>query len=258
MHNFLAKKTVLSFGLAGLFIACCNLAQADGLSDLKASLNNLPGTAQLKAFIDVKTTKRGEGKGQEESSGQANLSIESNARGMHVIYSKDMLTLLENEERAKEKDSKKKTPTLNTMNSVSTTALRQIASSSSQLSRTIENATFKGEKVDTFNGKPARVLNFEMSIDNLFPKESEVVKKFESTLVVWIAADGTPLASKSHQFRSIRFMMVISVDITEDVDLTYGIVGDRLVTLKKESKSSGSGMGGKGDDKTTMTLQIQP
>jgi hypothetical protein len=258
MHKFSTTKTAISLSIAGLFSVFCGMAQADGLSDLKTSLTNLQGTAPLKAIVDVKTNgRRGKGKSLEETTGQASLSIENSARGMQVIYSKDTLTLLENEERAKEKDPKKKTPTLTAMNLVNTATLRQMASSSGQLSRTIENATFKSEKMDVFNGKPARLLSFEMSIDKLDPKERESVKKFESSLDVWIAADGTPLASQSHQHRSIRAMMVISVEMTDDVDQTYGVVGDRLVTLKKDSKNSGAGMGEKGDTKTITTLQIQ-
>jgi hypothetical protein len=256
MHHL--STTFISCTVAGLFSTFCGLAHADGLSDLKTSLASLQGSTSLKAGIEVKTNgRRGEGKSLEETTGQASLSIENNARGLHVSYSKDTLTLLDNEERAKEKDPKKKTPTLTAMSLVNTAALRQMASSASQLSRSIENATFKGEKLDSFNGKPARLLNFEISIDKLDPKEREAVKKYEATLDVWVAADGTPLASKSHQHRSIRAMLVISMEIIDDVELVYGVIGDRLVTLKKDSKNSGAGMGEKGDTKTVTTLQIQ-
>ena len=104
-----------------------------------------------------------------------------------------------------------------------------MASSSGQLSRTIENTTFTSEKIDAFNGKSARLLNFEMSIDKLDPKERE----------------------------SIHAMMVISVEISDDVDRVYGVVPDRIVSLKKDSKNSGAGMSEKGDAKTNTTLQIQ-
>lgn len=258
MRNLSKSKLVICLAGAGLFSLFCNVARADGLSDLKTSLMNLQGTVPLKAVIEVKTSgKRGEGKSLEETSGQASIAIENNARGLHVSYSKDTLALLENEERAKEKDPKKKTPTLTAMTSINTAALRQMASSSGHLSRAIENAVFKAEKADTYNGKPARLLSFEMPIDKLDPKEREAVKKFEGTLDVWIAADGTPLASRSHQHRSIRALLVISMEIEDDVDLVYSVLGDRLVTLRKESKNTGAGMGEKGDSKTVTSLQIQ-
>ena len=259
MRHLSNTKILITLTSAGLFSLFCSAAQADGLSELKTSLASLTGHGPLKAAVEVKTnSRRGEGKSLEENSGQANLAIENNARGLQVTYSKDMLALMENEERAKEKDPKKKTPTMNAISSMNTSALRQLASASGQLSRTIENATFKGEKADTLNGKPARLLSFEMSIDKLDPKEREAVKKYEGSLDVWIAADGTPLASKSRQHKSIRAMMVISIEESIDVDLVYGVQGDRLVTLRKENRTSGAGMGEKGDTKTVTTLQIQP
>jgi hypothetical protein len=256
-QQFNVSKAALLAG-AGVLSVFMHAAQANGVTDLKASLASLQGQGNLKAVVDVKSVEHKlESKIVVESTGQATVAIETNAHGLHVVYGKETLALLENEERAKEKDPKRNTPTLKAINGLGTSTLRQLASASGHLSRAIENATFKSEKADTYNGKPARLLSFEMTIDRLDPGERKAVKSYEGTLDVWIGADGTPLASKSHEHKSIRVMMVISFEENSDTDQVYGVLGDRLVVLRKELRKSGEGMGEKGDSRTTTSLQIQ-
>lgn len=251
-HQLLLNAAI--FGLAASF----NLAHADGLSDLKAALSRLQGQTPLKATVEAKTWNRqGEGKDVEETHGHASVSIEENPRGLQVLYSKDMLAKLEAEERQREKDGKAKTPTLSALNEVNSSALRPMISAAASLNRSLEKANFKAEKVDVFNGKPARLLNFELSMDKLSEKERKYMKKFDGQLDVWIAADGTPLASRSTQAVSGRAFIVISFEMKNEEEWVYGTVGDRLVALKKESKNSGSGMGERGEGKVSKTLQIQ-
>lgn len=237
---------------------CASAAQADGLSDLKGALARLQGQTPLKAVVDAKTWNRqGEGKDLEETQGSASVLIEESTRGLQVLYSKEMLGKLEAEERSKEKDQKAKTPTLAALGEVNSSALRPMISAAGHLSRNLEKAMFKGEKVDNFNGKPARVLNFEISIDKLTEKERKYMKKFESNFDVWIAADGTPLASRAAQKVEGRAFIVISFEAKNEEEWVYGTVGDRLVALRRESKNSGSGMGERGETKTIKTLQVQ-
>ncbi|MBR7799674.1 hypothetical protein KDM90_06655 [Undibacterium sp. FT137W] len=232
--------------------------RADGLNELKSALTRLQGQTPLKAQIEAKTWNRqGEGKELEETHGSASVSVEENPRGLHVSYSKEMLAKLDSEEKLKEKDSKAKTPTLAALSEVNSSALRPMLSAAGGLSRILEKANFKSEREDLFAGKPARVLNFEMSIDKLTEKERKYMKKFDGQIDVWIAADGTPLASRTKQIVSGRAFVVISFEMKNEEEWIYTTIGDRLVAVKKESKNSGSGMGEKGESKVIKTLQVQ-
>lgn len=233
-------------------------ACADGLGDLKSALARLQGQSPLKAQVDAKTWNRqGDGKESDETQGSASVMVEEGARGLSVIYSKDMLTRLEAEERQKERDAKAKTPTLSALSEVNSSSLRPMLSAAGSLSRSLEKAVFKAEKPDTYNGKPARHLSFDLTLDKLSEKDRKYVKKFEGALDVWIADDGTPVASRSSQTLSGRAYVVVSFEFKNEEDLVYGVVGDRLVTLKKESRNSGSGMGEKGEGRAVKTLQVQ-
>ncbi len=239
-------------------VGFAGLAQADGLGDLKSALGRLQGQGPLKAVVDAKTwSRQGEGKDVEESQGHVSVVVEEGARGLQVLYSKDMLSRLENEERSKERDAKAKTPTLSAMNEVNSSALRPMISAAGSLSRSLEKAIFKSEKADTYNGKPARLLNFALSIDKLSEKDRKYLKSFEGSLDVWIAEDGTPYASRISQVLSGRAFVVVTFDAKNDEEMVYGLVGDRLVTLKRESRNTSSGMGEKGENRVTRTLQVQ-
>jgi len=247
-----------ALGLTLMLASFSGTAHADGLQDLKAALGRLQGQTPLKAVVEAKTWNRqGEGKDLEETHGAASVSVEEGVRGLQVLYSKEMLAKLETEERLKEKDSKAKTPTLSALNEVNSSALRPMISAAASLTRSMEKAIYKSEKLDSFNGKPARLLNFELSIDKLSEKDRKYMKKFDGNLNIWIAADGTPLASRVTQAVSGRAFVVISFEMKNEEEWIYSTLGDRLVALKKESKNSGSGMGEKGEGKVTKTLQLQ-
>lgn len=251
------NKVVMLLAIA-IFSAFCASAKADGLSDLKAALTRLQAQTPLKAMLDLQTIRRqGEGKEQEESSGHISLGLEDSTRGMQVLYGKELLSRAENEARAKGKDPKSKTPTVTALSEFDSSDARTMMSAVAGLSRHIEEGIFKGEKLSSYNGKPARVLNFEFSIDKLSERERKYVKKMESSLELWIAADGTPLASSSRQNGSGRAFVVVSFEQKYDEDCVYSLVGDRLLTVRKESRFSSSGAGEKLETKIVKTLNVQ-
>jgi hypothetical protein len=252
------SNKIAVFAGTGIFSFFCGTAQADGLADLKASLARLQGQTPLKALIEAKTwNAQGEGKDLQETQGQANVTIEDGARGLQVLYSKDMLARLEVEELAKEKNPKSKTPTLAASKEFSSGDLRAMISAAGSLTRSLEKFVFKSEKVDAYNGKPARLLSFDMPMEKLPEEARKYAKKFEASLEIWIAADGTPLASRSHMNMSGRAFVVVSFENKAENESVYNLVGDRLLTVRKESKNISSGMGEKGESKVIKTLQLQ-
>ena len=231
---------------------------ADGQADLRNALSRLQASSPVKGVVEAKIwSRQGEGKDADETQGNASISVEDSGRGLHILYSKDLLTRLDAEERAKEKDSKSKAPLANVVREFNSSDLRQMISAASVLSRRLEKANFKAEKQDSYNGKPARVLSFEIPIEKLNDKDRKYVKKYEGNLEVWIDSDGTPLASRFSETVSGRAYIVVSFEIKEDENLSYGVSGDRLVILKKERKNLSSGAGERSEIRTIKTLQLQ-
>ncbi|MDO8312563.1 MAG: hypothetical protein Q7T25_11550 [Sideroxyarcus sp.] len=189
--------------------------------------------------------------------GQVSVLLEDGARGMQMLYSKEVLLRAESEARAKTKDSRKKTPTVLGLSELSTAEVRPMIAPVADLLRQIEEGSFKGEKLDTYNGKPARLLSFEFGIDKLTERERKYVKKLDSTLELWIAADGTPLASRFRWIGSGRAFLVVSFEQRADENSVFGLAGDRLLTLRRESKLSSAGAGEKSESTVVKTLNLQ-
>jgi hypothetical protein len=132
-----------------------------------------------------------------------------------------------------------------------------MTSAAPALARSLEEAQFKGEKADAWNGKPARVLTFTIPIDKLPPEQRKYVKQFDGTLSVWIAGDGTPLASETHVVVKGRAFIVVSFDAIDDWNTTFAVLGDRLVALRAENHSTSNGAGEHGEQRVVKTLQPQ-
>jgi len=232
------------------------LARADGLADLKGALARLQAQTPLKATLDVKTVdRRGEGSDAIEKQGQASISVEDGARGLQVLYARDTLARMDSESRQLARDPKAKTPTVWAIGKLDSSEIVPMTSAASALLRHLDESQFKAEKADTWNGKAARLLTFSIPIDKLPPEQRKYVKQFDGTLSVWIAADGTPLASETHVVVKGRAFIVVSFDAVDDWSATYSVIGDRLLTLRAESHSTSNGAGEHGEQRTVKTLQ---
>ncbi len=252
----LFPSVLRSIIVAGLL--CPVLAYADGLSALKDALARYAATTPVKGLAEAKTWKRdGEGKDVDERTGQAGVVIDENAQGLRVYFARDTLTRLTAEEQLRERDAKTKTPTLSAMSALNTAELRQLANGVPALLRWLEKSQFKSEREEAWNGKPARLLHFDLGIGALSERDRKYVKKYDGSLDVWIAQDGTPLASRTHQSLSGRAYVVISLDMTYDEDVVYALIGDRLLVTRKDTRSNGSSAGERSESRTIRSLTPQ-
>ena len=239
-------------------LLAASVARADGLSDLKAALARLQAQTPLKATLDVKTLERhGEGAEAQEKTGQASVSLDDGARGLQVLYARETLARMDSESRQLARDSNAKTPTVWALGKLDSSALLPMASAAPALARNLEEAQFKGEKADTWGGKPARLLSFTVPLSKLSEQQRKYVKEFDSTLSIWIGADGTPLASETRSTVKGRAFVVVSFEAVDESTSTYAVLGDRLLTVRSESHASSSGAGEHGEQRVVKTLQPQ-
>lgn len=241
-----------------VFALAAPAARADGLSDLKAALARLQAQTPLKATLDVKSTeKRGEGADAVEKQGQGSVGLEDGARGLQVLYAKDTLARMDAESRLLTHDPKAKTPTVWAVGKLDSGDVLPMASAAPGLARSLEEAVFKTEKADTWGGKPARLLTFTVPVSAVPEQQRKYVKQFDATLSIWIGADGTPLASAAVTNVKGRAFVVVSFEALDESNCTYGVAGDRLMTLRSENHSSSSGAGERGEQRVVKTLQPQ-
>jgi hypothetical protein len=249
----------LSLLAAAMLLVCgCGIARADGLSDLRAALSRLQGAAPLKATVDAHDWRRtGDGKDAEEHQGSVSIGLEDGPRGLAPIYGHDLLERSDAEQRAAIKDKKSAKPIETTLDQLGLAELRVMASASPWLQRELDEATFKSEAVDTVDGKSARRLVFESGIDSLNAKDRKYAKEFKSVLTVWVAADGTPLASTRRIDLSGSAFVVIKFEMHDEEIRTFGVVGDRLVEVRNDEKGSAKGPGIDQNYRTERRLLVQ-
>ena len=245
--------------VAAALLLAAGGARADGLADLKAALARAGGTTPLKAQVETRTWRKlGEGKDADEENGQASVTVEESAHGLGVTYSRPTLARIEGELRARGKNPNSKAPTLTALAELDTREMLALTSAAGVLTRRIERDTCKGERADSWQGKPARLLTFEAPITSLSERERKYAKKFLSLLEIWIGADGTPLASRERMTMSGRAFVVVSFDATHEEDSVFGAVGDHLLVSRRESHDNSSGAGEKDERKVVTTVQVQP
>jgi hypothetical protein len=249
---------VVNVGAAAALLGClvCGAARADGLGDLKAALSRLQGQAPVHAALEVSAHRQ---KGRalvpsaKDPAGSVSIGLEEGERGLQVQLSPDVLARLATEKRNKERDPKATTPIREALKEVNAPQLRQLLGAAVALSNAIEQATFKAEKAVVFNDKPARVLSFETPMELRQESERKYIKTFQGSLEIWIAADGTPLASLAKQTSNGRAFVFVSFELSSHDALKYAVVGERLVTLHKEHRYTSSGMGKEGDSEFVIT-----
>lgn len=242
-----------------LLALACGAARADGLSDLKAALARAAGGSAFKAQVETRTWRKlGEGKEAEDESGQAGVTLDDGARALAVSYSKSTLARIEGELRSKGKNPNSKTPTLTALAEIDTRELLALTSAASALARSIERDAYKGERADSWQGAPARVLTFDAPITGLSERQRKYAKTYSDVLEVWIGADGMPLASRTRMSMTGRAFVVVSFAAQHEQNCVYGAVGDRLLVVRKETRDSSSGAGEREERKVLTTLQLLP
>lgn len=248
---------VLLLGAALLLLAT-GAARADGLVDLKAALARATAQAPVKALVETRSWRKlGEGKDADEDNGHAHVIAEDGARGLNIVYGKEILARAERELAAKAANPNSKTPTVAGLSELGYREVLPLASAAPAILRGIERGVFKGERSEAWQGKPARVLSFDMPITTLSTRERKYAKSFVSLLDIWIGADGTPLASRLRQSTSGRVFVVISFKAELEEERVFSLLGDRLLTVRQESRGYAAGMGEREERKLVTTLKVQ-
>lgn len=250
----ITRTALLGAALLGSVLA--GTAHADGLADLKGALQRLQGSTPIKGVLKAETSRKvGEGGESDDYAGSASVQVEDGAQGLRLQYGRDLLARMDADQLAAAKNPNAKTPALYALKEMGPDDLRPMVSAAENLTRNIERATFKAEKSAEWQGKPARQLTFAVPSKVLSDRERKYVKEFDGALDVWIAQDGTPLASQLHWHGTGRAYVVVSFEFRQEVKSTYALAGDRLMTVRQESRFSNSGAGEKSEVRTVKTLQ---
>lgn len=227
-------------------------AQADGLADLKAALAQLQGSSAVRGTLQLRGESRvNEGKDDARiETSQAQIGVEDGPQGLRLLYPQAQLARARQEQEAFAKDPKASKPTAEGLEGLTLREAQALLRPVERLQQRLATAQFKSEKADSWQGQPARLLSFTLPMT----QPNKHVKEHSHELLLWINADGVPLASRSTQKNSGRAYLVISFEIWGEEELQYAVLGERLVALRSSSKNGGSGGGERGQAQRTLTF----
>ena len=256
MTHFYAITVIAFIGL--ITIPVC-FAQADGLTDLKNALARLQGSKHLSAELETITQRnKGEGEDKKTTLGQVKVWLEDDIHGLRVLYSNDVLKLMEAEARLKAEDEEAQTQTLNAIDGINATELHAMLSASSPLLRNINQATFVDEQEESIDGQVLRRLRFSLPMA-FFIDDKEIrgyVKRFAATYNIWIDEQGIPHKSKMEFNGKGRAYIFFKITASGERISQYQVVDNRLVVIHSERKNENNSTFGAFSRSEVNTLTI--
>jgi len=161
--------------------------------------------------------------------------------------------LIEQELANQQNTPGKRAPTKQAVSAINAMNLHDSFNGASSLLRKLEKAELVSEKSETWEGKPARVLELKLPD----AKGQKFIKEASSTGWVWIDAEGIPLAVKEASQQKGRAFLVVSFEAKSEAEFRFQRIGDRLVVVRQQREGSGSGAGESGGNKSITTLQVR-
>ncbi|HXD38814.1 MAG TPA: hypothetical protein VN624_19325 [Rhodanobacter sp.] len=248
----MSARLMLVLLLTGLGLPA--LANADAVSDLRATLGRLQATQPLAATVKVNSTARDEdGK---TSQAQLQISVASGDDGLRIGFSPDLLQRAAREAAINAKDKAAPTPIEDLLGKLSPVNVQPMVDFAPVLQRQLDGASLASQRDDTLDGKPVHLLVFDVPLPASASKQM-TIKHYTGQLKVWQGPDGVPLAVQNVVSVKGR-KLLISIEFGTTTRYGLGLVGTRLVVLSRRTEESHSVFGHGGSSVTEATLTALP
>lgn len=200
---------------------------ADEVSDLKALLASFSGTSDVSVAVVFHKTTEGEVEDQAQiRHGHANFGIAHQQGRVSVSYDDNLLVALQNEKQGKQDDDDFKTPTLEALRSWQLSDLPDFLNAAPKVSAWIEQGEFK----DVISLDDGKLLQFSMPLKSMLDANMrKYVDKFTCDLWININNEGVPRSASMKMEGSGSAFIFFSVKATNSLDITFDVVGDRIV-----------------------------
>lgn len=230
-------------------------SRANALTDLRASLAQLPATAPLRGLFEISSTIRSNEEAQDDV-GKATVRFEVSEAGLRILYPHSMLAQANQEARSEAVDPDRQTPTRSGVRHIRPLHLAELLDAAAALSVTLESAQLMETKSANYGGRSARLLMMKLT-PKLSKGSAKHVKKLDITFSVWLADDGVPLAAEQITSTKASFLL-ISFQNEQKESWTFTRVGDRLVTTRFEETQKADGLGQHESSQTTEVVTVEP
>jgi hypothetical protein len=229
-----------------------NTCFASGLDELRTLLSTLKGQGTLRGTFEARHHRSENGKGKAPEAASVAALVEQDANGLQVRWERALLKRAGDESQPPH--GGKRSEALSTLIGASS-ALRieDSVSFAPAMLRMLEDGQLKSERTDTWQGKPARLLELTLVEPN--PDEEQVKMKENShSAQIWLAADGTPFAASVTHRRKASVMVFLTFEQVAKEDFVFSVVANRLVVLKREEQGTAKGLGSDSQYRNSATF----
>lgn len=230
---------------------------ADGLTDVRATLQKLQSDQPLRARVEIKTRHSGgESNKQKQSESVSSVIVESGAEGLKLSWSPDQIKQSRKAAWAETANPDAPKSDIATLKALEAGHALNLLDAADPLRRGLERARLLEDKSDTYKGKPARllVIRIELALDE---EERKALKSSDTIEKLWLDADGIPVAmDRNIEAKFSKFL--IGFKIHEHETREFRRAAGRLVTTSSTKESSGSGFGHSEESHTTIKVSLLP
>jgi hypothetical protein len=246
---FLVKRLLLPLLLAPTLIF------ADGLTDVRATLQKLQSDQPIRARVEIKTRHSGgESSKQKQSEGVSSVIVESGAEGLKMSWSPDQIKQSRKAAWAETANPNAPKSDIATLKALEAGQALNLLDAADPLRRGLERAVLLEDKSDTHKGKPARllVLRIDLALDE---EGRKALKSSDAIEKLWLDNDGIPIATdRNIEAKFSKFL--IGYKLHEHETREFQRVAGRLVATYVTKETSGSGLGHSDESHTIITVTL--
>jgi hypothetical protein len=228
---------------------------ADGLTDVRATLQKLQSDQPLRARVEIKTRRSGgESAKQKQSDTVSSVIVESGGDGLKLSWSPDQIKQSRKAAWAEITNPDAPKSDLAMLKALEAGHALNLLDAADPLRRSLERAALLEDKSDTRKGKSVRllILKIDLALDE---EERKALKSSEAIERLWLDGDGIPIAMERNiDAKFSKFL--IGFKIHEHETREFQRAAGRLVTVSSTKENSGSGFGHSEESHTTITLTL--
>jgi len=234
------------------------LLWADGPADLRARLQGFKGPSSVQESLSQTFRQETTAAFRQPSirQGMLQLHVLEDGSGLHVDWPAPAAGASNREKPLLEPVPATLAPDGNDLAALDAATLRSLLDQADLLSQTLAGSRFLEEHSDTYLGQPARVLVFSFRA-RIRPEHQGRVSQSESSLKVWIRADGLPMATESTtDYEGRHSRLYGPFHSRSRVKTTYAVQGQRLVVTSRDAEDLVYDGGEKVKRRQSITLAV--
>jgi len=231
------------------------LLLADGLTDVRATLQKLQSDQPLRARVEIKTRRQGgESDKQKQSQVTSMVIVENGPQGLTLSWSPDQIKQSRKAAWAERANPDAPKSDLATLKALAGGEALNLLDAADPLRRGLEKAVLQEDKRDNYLGKSVRLLVIKVDL-GLDEEERKALKSSEAILKLWLDGDGVPVAmERDIQARFSKFL--IGFRVHEHETREFQRAGGGLVVTRASKDSSGSGLGHSDESHSTTSVTL--